>query len=70
MFEEGRDNLKREAAGTSGELTDIEPHHRHQRSHWLLPSDRYAYAHARATTKYPIARANLLFQCYQTNKKE
>ena len=28
------------------ELTDIEPRDRHQRSHWLLQSDRYAYARA------------------------
>ena len=29
-------------------LTAIEPRDRHQRSHWLLLSDRYAYAYARA----------------------
>ena len=31
-------------------LAAIEPSNRHQRSHWSMPSDRYAYAHARTTT--------------------
>ena len=30
-------------------LTAIEPRDRCQPSHWLLPADRYAYAHAKAT---------------------
>ena len=31
-------------------LAAIEPRGYHRRSHWLLSSDRYAYAHARTTT--------------------
>ena len=31
-------------------LAAIDPRDHHQRSHWLLPSDRFAYSHVRATT--------------------
>ena len=47
----------------------IEPRDRQLRSHWLLPSDRYVYEHAQATTINTPSFKQTSFS-NEVNKKE
>ena len=74
----GRDDARMQGVGTSVEyrerskLTSIEPRDHYPRSHWSLPSDRYAYVHARTTTINTPALEQISFSnaIWQTRRSD